>query len=84
MVDNQHKKIAGYRDLTEAEIESMNNLKEMEADLGKALFEVDVLCGLANDNEAKRWVALARTHLETGMMFAIKAVARPTNGLGRR
>ena len=28
MVDNQHKKITGYRDLTEQEIAIMNKMKE--------------------------------------------------------
>ncbi len=81
MVDNQHKKIAGYRDLTEAEIALMNRLKSLEADLVTVLETVaDVADG---DQGAARWCALGRTHLETGMMFAIKAVAKPTNGLGR-
>ena len=30
MVDNQHKKISGYRDLSETEIAAMNDLKDTE------------------------------------------------------
>ena len=83
-MDNQHKKISGYRDLTQGEIDAMNELKNVEAKLGVTLSRIDDLLTELGDAEAKRWVSLARTHLETGMMFAIKAVARPTNGLGRR
>ncbi len=86
MVDNQHKKISGYRDLTVTEIDMMNELKDIEARLGHALtgLEDTVKAMAPEDREAMRWVAMARTNLETGMMFAIKAVARPTNGLGRK
>lgn len=82
-MDNQHKKISGYRDLSQTEIDAMNALKDAEAHIGTVLAEIerdlrDV------DPEAGRWAAIARTHLETGFMFAIKAVARPTNGLGRK
>lgn len=37
-MDNQHKKITGYRDLTQAEIDGMNSIKALEADAG-ALFK---------------------------------------------
>jgi hypothetical protein len=56
----------------------MNLLKAIEWRVGEALKEID-----ASDPSAARWLAIARTHLETGFMFALKAVARPTNGLGR-
>ena len=82
-MENQHRKISGYRDLTQAEIDVMNEMKAQEAALGEMLSHAAKLIGESADLEACRWLALARTNLETGMMFAIKAVARPTNGLGR-
>lgn len=33
-MDNQHKKITGYRDLTQSEIDGMNSIKALEADAG--------------------------------------------------
>lgn len=30
-MDNQHKKITGYRDLSQAEIDAMNGVKDLEA-----------------------------------------------------
>lgn len=83
-MENQHKKIKGYRDLDEGEIEVMNALKEGEAHLGQLLTAIENGMADHGDKEAGRWLSIARTHLETGIMYAIKAVARPTNGLGRR
>lgn len=83
---DQHEKIAGYRGLTQAEIDLINSLKDMEREVG---LDLDVIAGnipnLGGDDapDARRWLSLARNHLETGFMYAIKAVALPTNGLGR-
>lgn len=70
MVDNQHRKIAGYRDLSEGEIADINRLKEMERTLSGLL-----------DNSVHapdpRHLAIAKTHLETGFMYAIKSIAKP-------
>lgn len=77
-MDNQHQKISGYRDLSQEEIDLMNKMKTLEAEVGNVLTALP-----KDDSGANRWAAIARTHLETGFMFAIKAVARPTNGLGR-
>lgn len=34
-MDSQHKKITGYRDLTQSEIDGMNSIKALEADTGE-------------------------------------------------
>ena len=73
MVDNQHKIIKGYRDLTEDEIAVMNALKAREASWNKVIDSMKA----AGDEYDQRYVSLAATHVETGVMFAIKAVARP-------
>ncbi|MGI9451984.1 MAG: DUF7681 family protein [Geminicoccaceae bacterium] len=83
-MDNQHQKISGYRDLGDDEVYVINSLKDLEDQLGIRLSAIENGLGEHGDKEAGRWLSLARTHLETGMMFAIKAVARPSNGLGRR
>lgn len=73
MVDNQHKKITGYRDLSEVEIELMNNVKEASADIGE-LIEV-----MGRDpNLDQRWVAIAKTDLQKEFMAAVRAIAQPT------
>lgn len=83
MVDNQHKKISGYRDLDDVEISIMNHIKSKEKDLCMLLDSIDARLAENGDVDALRWLAISRDNLEIGIMFAIKAVARPDNGLGR-
>ncbi len=71
MVDNQHRKISGYRDLSEDEIMLINKVKNLEKSVGAALDSIQ-------DSENGRHVSIAKTHLETGFMYAIKAIAKPT------
>jgi hypothetical protein len=71
-MDNQHKKIAGYRDLTQAEIDAMNGVKRLEAMFNGL---VDYLKTLPDIDQ--RQVALAATHGEDAFMHAVRAVARP-------
>jgi hypothetical protein len=72
-MDNQHQKIKGYRDLSPAEIELMNKIK----DIGETL---DATCkALAADPTIdQRWVAIGKTHLQQGIMALVRAVAQPT------
>lgn len=72
MVDNQHQKIDGYRDLTQAEIALMNRIKAAETELGTLWTDVSRHGGLD-----MRWFDIARTHFEEGFMAMVRAVARP-------
>lgn len=69
-MDNQHKKITGYRDLSQAEIDAMNRIKALANEVGATLD------GLPEGVDG-RWVAIARTQLQQGFMAAVRAVARP-------
>jgi hypothetical protein len=71
-VENQHKMISGYRDLTAAEINVINVLKAEGARLAEILERIKAL-----PNIDARALAIARTELQTGMMWAVRAVARP-------
>jgi hypothetical protein len=73
-MDNQHKKISGYRDLTQPEIDAMNAVKDVEREFA-ALWKR--LGGL--DGVDRRWLAVARTHVEEGCSAAVRAVARPVS-----
>jgi hypothetical protein len=75
--------IRGHRELGSSEVHLMNLLKDHEDSLNTLLEAVSAHIDHVGDHEAKRWVSLARNHLETGIMFAVRAVARPTEGLGR-
>lgn len=40
-MENQHEKISGYRDLTQAEIDVMNRIKDLGAEVGLLLEALD-------------------------------------------
>jgi hypothetical protein len=69
-MDNQHRKITGYRELSESDIATMNRVKE----LGKAIG--DFIEGFPDDTD-KRWLAIGRTHMQEGLMAMTRAVAKP-------
>lgn len=78
-MDNQHRKISGYRELTPLEIDRMNRIKALEAEaaslfseIQEAETEVPIV-----DQEALRSLALAKTNLQTGFMWFVRAVAKP-------
>lgn len=74
-LENQHRKITGYRELDTDDIAVMNHIKEKEQEV------LAMLDGLNTASSYdKRWVAIARTQMELGFMSAVRAVARPTPG----
>lgn len=80
MVDNQHKKIKGYRDLSEEEIALMNEGKELAQKVGDFLEKLEKAnFAVSSDQEPdKRWLAIGRTHLQQGFMAVIRSIAKPT------
>ncbi len=70
-MENQHRKIKGYRELDQAEIDLMNAIKEKGIELGEL---VEVLRGMDVD---QRWVSIGATDLQTGLMALTRAVAKP-------
>jgi hypothetical protein len=92
-MENQHRKITGYRELTAEEIALMNEVKAKGEEMEKLLAKVD--CHLANqvlqardageeeqerlaEAEPRRWFAVGRTHLQEGLMALTRAIAQPT------
>lgn len=73
-MENQHQLIKGYRDLTLAEITVMNEIKGLSERVAEL---VNDLASERHDTD-KRWVAIARTDLQTGFMALVRAVAKPT------
>lgn len=71
-MDNQHRKIVGYRELDESEIALMNEIKETGIDLGNLVSELEL-----NDEIDQRWVAIGKTHLQQGLMALTRAIAKP-------
>lgn len=72
-MDNQHRQIKGYRELDQAEIDLMNKIKAKGAELGELVDELK-----AAESTDKRWVAIAATDLQTGLMALTRSVAKPT------
>ncbi|HDI3291979.1 TPA: hypothetical protein PMD70_001297 [Vibrio cholerae] len=74
-MDNQHRKIKGYRDLSQKEIDLMNRIKE-HGEQNKTL--IDELFGLSNDQQlVARCLQLAKDNLQTGQMWLARSVAIP-------
>lgn len=71
-MENQHRKIKGYRELTQGEIDLMNEIKTKGADLGHLIEKLRA----ANDLD-QRWVSIGATDLQTGLMALTRSVAKP-------
>lgn len=71
---DQHTKIKGYRDLSQAEIDAMNSVKALEADVADLWRQLADLPGVNH-----RDLALARTHFEDACIRMVRAVARPVS-----
>jgi len=72
-MENQHKKITGYRDLSQEEIDLMNEGKELAEKCGEFIAKLE-----STESTDKRDVDLGKTNLQQGFMWAIRAVAQPT------
>ena len=86
-MDNQHKMITGYRDLSSDEIELMNAVKA-KAEEVRELFETiyakmmpsepSDATEIAEIDETERWMMIAQDHLQQGFMALNRAIAKPT------
>lgn len=82
-MDNQHKKIKGYRDLSQAEIDLMNEIKTEGESLKELIAKVEENQRVTTethgtgDAEGYRWSAIAKTQLQQGLMALTRAVAKP-------
>jgi len=72
-MENQHKLIKGYRNLSQSEIDAMNTIKAEGVRLGLLIEDLRDNAGLD-----QRWVSIAETHLQQGIMAAVRSVAQPT------
>lgn len=107
-MENQHRKISGYRELTQFEIDLMNKIKAKGEELKALAAEVDshlesqletarrelnkrnhaTGAGTPEGNDPDiyrihsaqpaKWLAVARTDFQTGLMALTRAVAQPT------
>lgn len=66
-------KIKGYRDLSQSEIDAMNTIKAEGTRLGLLIEDLK-----ENPQLDQRWISIAETHLQQGIMAAVRSVAQPT------
>jgi len=91
-MDNQHRKIKGYRDLSQAEIDLMNEIKTKGEELGAIAAKVrtHIKAQRANtgedqtdeiprlkEAEPERWASIGITSIQEGLMALTRAVAQP-------
>lgn len=72
-MENQHREIKGYRELSVEEIALMNEIKEKGKELGELVAKVRGVTGID-----QRWVSIGATHFQEGLMALARAVAQPT------
>lgn len=71
-MENQHRQIAGYRELSQEEIDAMNRIKAKAAEVRDLLDGMRATAGID-----QRALAIATTELQTGFMWAVRAIAQP-------
>jgi hypothetical protein len=72
-MENQHRQIKGYRELSQVEIDLMNEIKIKGAELGELVKKLQETQGLD-----QRWVSIGKTDFQTGLMALTRSVAQPT------
>jgi hypothetical protein len=71
-MDNQHRPISGYRELSREEIELINAIKQNGNGLGSAIAVIEAM-----PQVDKRAASIAKTHLQTGLMWLVRSITRP-------
>lgn len=72
MVDNQHRKIEGYRELTEEEIALMNEVKELNKQCLDMIEKLQTYPTLLH-----RDLTISKVNIQQGFMWMIRAIAKP-------
>lgn len=76
-MDNQHRKIKGYRELSPEEIDLMNKIKEKGKEVGDLVGNL-IMATPIEDTERGRWLSIGKIHLQQGFMALTRSVAKPT------
>ncbi|HEY1136582.1 MAG TPA: hypothetical protein VGE64_03735 [Xanthomonadaceae bacterium] len=71
-MENQHRKIKGYRELSESEIALMNEIKTKGPELQALVEKLR-----EHPDTDKRWIAIGATDLQTALMALTRSVAKP-------
>lgn len=71
-MENQHRRIKGYRELSQEEIDLMNVVKYTSEEL---LYMDDHMATVKSVDG--RWPAIAKTDLQKGFMALTRSIAKP-------
>lgn len=71
-MENQHKLIKGYRDLSQEEIDLMNAIKAKGNEFGELLSQL-----IANVDVDPRWFEIGQMQLQQGIMAVIRSITKP-------
>ena len=93
-MENQHRLIKTYRELSQTEIDLMNECKVLEAQFHALHSKIHSHVSLQNhkaeasdnliedarlrDSTPFRWLAISKTDVEQGFMALVRAVAQPS------
>jgi len=82
-MENQHKKIKGYRDLSQEEIDLMNEGKALAEKCGEFIAKLEHHANITTPLDTDpvidgRWLSIGKTELQKGFMSVIRSIARPT------
>lgn len=93
-MENQHRKIKGYRELSQLEIDLMNKAKALGEEFCDLIEEIEVHVGnqerLADEvggdelarvalAEPAKWLRSGKQDIQTGLMKVVRSVAQPTS-----
>ena len=71
-MENQHRKISGYRDLNQGEIDSINNVKSLGDEVG------GIISVLKQAQEVDQDILkIAEADLKKGFMMLVRSIAKP-------
>lgn len=77
----EKQQITGYRNLTQAEVNKINEIKALADQVGKLVLSMDGPCqGIGDEGmyvPDQRWLNIARTQLQQGFMALTRSVAQP-------
>lgn len=72
-MENQHRLIKGYNELSKQDIDLINLIKSKETELLELIRQIEP----SVEGESQRWLATGKTDLQKGFMSVIRAIAKP-------
>lgn len=70
-MENQHRQIKGYRELSREEIDLMNMVKVKGSEIGELIQKLEEM------DTDKRWLEIGKTNIQQGLMAVTRAIAQP-------